>query len=99
MIPIPDWGPATPDASLPATNEHLCVYNHDLSGDEKIERTIRFIVGRLRYLDQQLPANPRHQVRIDVRGQAIDAENRRLIPEMIRRLYEGPNSLDIQLIA
>ena len=46
-----DWGQITPEAANIDNNEFVYVYNHDLSSSEKIDRKIRFIVGRLNCYD------------------------------------------------
>lgn len=50
-----EWGQVTPEGANADLNEFYYVYNHDLSSAEKIDRTIRFILGKLNYYDLHLP--------------------------------------------
>ena len=95
-----NWGQVTPEFTLDKTNEsfHGYVYNHDLSSMEKVERTIRFIVGRLNYYDRHLPPNPFHEIRIDIRGQNIDNSICGYIVNGVKSKYERPASLSIEFI-
>ena len=66
-----DWGHVTPGGANLAKNEFVYVFNHDITSSQKIDRTIRFILGKLLYYDNHLPKNARHIVNIDIRGQQM----------------------------
>lgn len=92
-----DWGHITTDSFNFLTKSCTHVYNHDLSSAEKVDRTIRFILGRLFYFNLHLPADSRHSIFIDIRGQAIsDFECERILKE-IKTRYPKPDSLDIHI--
>ncbi|MBP8033680.1 MAG: hypothetical protein KAZ71_03720 [Bacteroidia bacterium] len=93
-----DWGQITPEGVNLNENEFLYVYNHDLSSSEKIDRTIRFIIGRLNYYDNHLPENPRHQIKIDIRGQSINNETCEFIVQTISQNYKKRNLLNIDFV-
>jgi hypothetical protein len=95
---ILDWGHVTPESANMENNEFTYVYNHDISSPEKINRTIRFIVGRLAYYDKHLPANPKHLVKIDVRGQDISEATEEKIKTEIHSRYTSSNILIINIV-
>ena len=93
-----DWGQVTPEAANIVNNEFVYVYNHDLSSTDKVDRTIRFILGRLNYYDTQLPKNPIHLIKIDARGQKISDTICDSIEQELKRRYSRPLSLTINII-
>jgi len=93
-----NWGNASPEGVNVQNNEFFYVYNHNLTSIEKINRTIRFIIGRLNYYDQHLPANPRHIIKFDLRGQNISNEACNYIKHSIDETYSRSEFLDIQFI-
>jgi len=93
-----DWGQVTPEGANTDINEFYYVYNHDLSSEEKIDRTIRFIVGRLNYYDIHLPPNPKHVVKLDVRGQEISDFTRDSIIREVKTRYSRSNSLIVEIV-
>ncbi|HEY5772291.1 MAG TPA: hypothetical protein VIS75_06660 [Chitinophagaceae bacterium] len=93
-----DWGQVTPEAANIAKNEFVYVYNHDLSSPDKIDRTIRFIVGRLNYYDTQLPKNPIHLIKIDARGQQINDLTCDYIKKTLLNKYIRPDFITIEII-
>ena len=93
-----DWGQVTPEGANTDVNEFYYVYNHDLSSVEKVDRTVRFIIGRLNYYDLHLPPNPRHVVRIDGRGQGITELTCDSIIREVKSRYSGPGSLTVEII-
>lgn len=95
---ILDWGQVTPEAANIDKNEFVYVYNHDLSSPDKIDRTIRFIIGRLNYYDTQLPHDSKHIIKIDARGQQISESICELIHNEILTKYSRPNSLTVNII-
>jgi len=97
-MPTIDWGHVTPESANLQTNTFVYVYNHDLSSPEKIDRTIRFILGRLNYYDQQLPENPIHIIKIDVRGQHVNSRDCDSILMQLKTLYIKPASISIEII-
>jgi len=94
-----DWGQVTPEGANTDINEFYYVYNHDLSSAEKIDRTIRFIVGRLNYYDLHLPPNPKHSVKVDVRGQGISDFTCDSMIREVKAKYVRSNSLVVEIIA
>lgn len=60
---ILDWGQVTPESANLSTNTFVYVYNHDLTSMEKVDRTIRFIIGRLFFYDNHLPKDPIHKIK------------------------------------
>ena len=95
---ILDWGKITPESTNLVTNVFTYIFNHDLSSPENIERTIRFIVGRLNYYDNHLPKDPTHSIKIDARGQQISDMDYDLIRKGIQSIYSKPDSLIIDII-
>ena len=93
-----DWGQITPEGANIKTNEFLYIYNHDLSSIDKVDRTVRYIVGRLHYYDKHLPINPRHQIKIDIRGQEIDDVTCELIRQEISNNYKTDNFIRVDFI-
>ncbi|MBS1636349.1 MAG: hypothetical protein JST26_10560 [Bacteroidetes bacterium] len=82
MHTILDWGQVTPEGTK--GNEFLYVHNHDLSSEDKIERTIRFVVGRLQYYKMHLPPNASHIIKFDIRGQRLPHNVEELISAGIK---------------
>ena len=93
-----DWGHVTPESANMERNEFTYVYNHDISSAKKIDRTIRFIVGRLFYYDRHLPASPKHIVKIDIRGQDISGATEEKIKGEIHSRYTCSNILIINFV-
>ncbi len=93
-----DWGQITPEWANIDANSFVYVYNHDLSSKEKVDRTIRFILGRLVYYDNHLPTDPNHIIKIDIRGQTIDSKTCDLIFQELKQMYSRPDLLEIELI-
>ena len=93
-----DWGAVTPEGADIKNNKFTYVFNHNLSSPANVKRTIRFIVGRLLFYDKHLPAIPKHEVKIDARGQHIDPTTSTFIVAEIRRLYISANLQEINII-
>jgi hypothetical protein len=93
-----DWGQITPEGANLENNEFYYVFNHDLTSEEKVDRTIRFIVGRLNYYDLHLPAGPKHVIKIDIRGQSIEGSTCDFILERIKNLYHRPDALQLTFV-
>lgn len=93
-----DWGQVTPEAANTDRNEFVYIYNHDVSSSQNIDRTIRFIIGRLNYYDTQLPKDCKHLIKIDVRGQQINDTACAQIKNEIRTKYSKPNNITIDII-
>ena len=93
-----DWGRVTPEAVYPDRNEFIYVYNHDLTSTEKVDRTVRFILGRLNYYDNHLPKDSNHLIKIDARGQGLSDSTCDHIQQEIKRNYLRPKSLTIDII-
>lgn len=93
-----DWGAVTPEATNIITNEFLYIYNHTLRTGADIDRTIRFVVGRLRFYDVHLPPSATHRVKIDARGQEIPESTVNLLKNRISQLYDNPRLLSVDII-
>ncbi len=93
-----EWGQVTPESANLNTNTFVYVYNHDLTTMEKVDRTIRFIIGRLFYYDRHLPKDPIHKIRIDIRGQQIRNEICDFIVRELELKYLKPDALEIEFI-
>lgn len=92
-----DWGEVSPESYNVLTNKATHIFNHDISTEEKIDRTIRFIVGRLTYYDFHLPQKSSHSVIFDGRGQNLSIKGCEFIKEQIRAIYQGTKSLEIEI--
>jgi hypothetical protein len=64
-----DWGNVSPEAADVEKKEFYYIYNHDLSTGEKVERSLRFIIGKLNQYDKHLASNPVHIIKFEIRGQ------------------------------
>ncbi|WPV67967.1 hypothetical protein [Chitinophaga sp. LS1] len=93
-----EWGEVTPEATNIITNECLYIYNHTLKTEVDVDRTIRFVVGRLRFYDVQLPRSAKHRVKIDARGQEIPPSTVNLLKDRISQLYNHPKLLSVDII-
>jgi hypothetical protein len=93
-----DWGQVTPESANLQTNTFVYVYNHDITSIEKIDRTIRFIIGRLIYYDSHLPKDPIHQIKIDIRGQQIENSTCEYIYKELKLKYSRPDALEIEFV-
>jgi len=93
-----DWGKVTPEFAQIDANLFVYVFNHDLSSKAHIERTIRFIVGRLLFYDLHLPESAKHEIRLDIRGQNIDRATIAYMITMIKTLYNKPGLQNIEVI-
>ena len=98
LMEILDWGKVTPEANLDGRDEYIYIYNHDLSTEDKIERTMRFIIGRLNYYDKHLPLNPKQFIQIDIRGQQISEEVCDSIIVGLQKIYQRPDFLEISFV-
>lgn len=77
-----DWGYFTPEFYLEKDKRMVHVFNHSLATDEEVDRTIRFISGRLEWL---LGAELKHTVVIDDMGRNISKEGRQKIKAVLSR--------------
>jgi len=65
---------------------------------EKVDRTIRFIIGRLIYYDNHLPKDPIHKIEIDIRGQQIENKTCDIIHQELKLKYSRPHALEIEFV-
>lgn len=93
-----DWGHVTPESANLNTNTFVFIYNHNLSSMEKVDRTIRFIIGRLFYYDKHLPNDPIHKVKIDIRGQQIENKTCDFIQKELKLKYTRSDALEIEFV-
>lgn len=69
-----DWGKITVDGFKEEINQVYYSFNHDISTSEKLERTIRFVTGKIIYYQTHLPKNITHVLAFDFRGQNVSNE-------------------------
>ncbi len=74
------------------------MFNHKLSSPAEVDRTIRFIAGRLLFYDKHLPTNPTHNVKIDARGLNLDHGTVTYIIEKVKEMYGRPNLQEVNII-
>ena len=77
-----DWGSFTPEFSK--ENEMVHVFNHFISTDEAVERTILFIINRIKWCNTYLHNEFNHTVVIDDLGQNITDKTREHIRDAIK---------------
>ena len=77
-----DWGSFTPEFSK--ENEMVHVFNHFISTPETVERTIKFIVNRIKWCNAYFNNKFVHTVVIDDVGQDISNEVREYIRNAIK---------------
>lgn len=93
-----DWGQITPEGYNTQTKVVLHVFNHDLTSSEKIDRTVRFIVGRVNYYELHVPPGATHLIKIDARGQQISEAAAADISNEIIKRHGKPDLLKIEII-
>lgn len=93
-----DWGSITPDSVNLGKNRFTYIFNHQISTPTEVDRTIRFVVGRITFCERHLPANPTHDIKIDSRGQNVDDTIVEHISRSIREMYGKPNLGEISII-
>jgi hypothetical protein len=93
-----DWGVVTPEASNEQNNEFTYVHNHDLTTADKVDRSIRFLIGRLNFYAIHLPENGFHHVKMDIRGQQITDLTCAKIEQLIKEKYVKPDSIEITFV-
>lgn len=93
-----NWGAITPELADLSNNTFVYVYNHDLTSNAKIDRTIRFILGRLLYYDIHLLEYHKHKIILDIRGQLVNDQTVDFITNAINQKYNESNSLEIEFI-
>jgi hypothetical protein len=93
-----DWGHVTPEAVNFSANVVTHVYNHDIGSSTKIDRTIRFISGRINHFSLHVPKGATHHIKIDARGQQVDPTIISMIKERIKRRVDSSINLEIDII-
>ncbi|MGN0171888.1 MAG: hypothetical protein ACI39E_03775 [Acutalibacteraceae bacterium] len=78
-----NWGSFTPEFSK--DNKFIHVFNHCLSNTETVQRTIRFIIGRIQWCNMYFNNQFVHAVVIDDVGQNISNETRENIRNAIEK--------------
>ena len=69
------WGFITPDLTFENNIYDIVhIFNHNLGTDDSIKRTIRFIIGRIRWFEIGLRQKLNHKVVIDDFGQDINQD-------------------------
>lgn len=74
-----DWGVLTADIANSRTNTIVHIFNHDISTNVSIKRTIRLVIGRIIWFDQYLGQAFHHEVVIDDIGRSICLEEKNRI--------------------
>ena len=77
-----DWGNFTPEFSK--GNEMVHVFNHFISTPETAQRTIQFIVNRIKWCNTYFRNEFLHTVVIDDVGQSVSDETREYIRNEIK---------------
>lgn len=77
-----DWGSFTPEFSR--ENEMVHVFNHFISEPEAVDRTIKFIVSRIKWCNAYFNNKFVHIVVVDDVGQNISNEVREYIRTAIK---------------
>lgn len=80
-----DWGTITPEFYNGQKNSVVHIFNHSLLGDDNINRSIKFAIGRIKWYSTYLPKGCSHEVVFDDRGQNINDGVRKQITESIGR--------------
>lgn len=74
-----DWAQATIEQYSDQHKAAVHVFNHDLSTNEAIDRTLRFAIGRARWFKRKLPPGSSQGAWLDDRGQRVsDAAKKRI---------------------
>lgn len=81
-----DWGPSTVEVYNAGRSVALHVFNHDLSSEDAVARTLRFCVGRVLWFRKQLPEGSTQEARFDDRGQFLQAGTRERIKRALATL-------------
>ena len=66
-----DWGRVTPEFANTDKRIAVHVFNHSLESAEAVDRTIRFVQGRLAWHALQIPDGFTQWVSFDDRGQSL----------------------------
>lgn len=74
-----DWGILTADIANAKTNTVVHIFNHYISNDVSIDRTVRFVKGRILWFDNYLLQKLNHEVIIDDVGQPIGVNEKKRI--------------------
>ena len=77
-----DWGKFTPEFSK--ENEMVHVFNHFISTPEAAQRTIQFIVNRIKWCNTYFRNEFLHTVVIDDVGQSVSDETREHVRNEIK---------------
>ena len=70
-----DWGGVTPEIFDEKTNTAVHIVNHNLELKENIQRSINFLIVRIRWFNHHLPEGVLQKIIIDARGQGITYES------------------------
>lgn len=83
------WGPATVELFSSERGLAVHVFNHDLTSEEAVRKSVRFAIGRVRWFRNQLPEGTRHAVRFDDRGQVLASTARESIKSALSPYVVG----------
>ncbi|GEM_PF-2837107 len=81
-----DWGTITPEFYNREKNAAVHIFNHNLSGEENINRAIKFALGRIKWYSKYLPPGCSNEVVFDDRGQDIDDSVRKQLANSLTPL-------------
>jgi hypothetical protein len=84
-----EWGPATVELYSPERGLAVHVFNHDLTSEESVRKSIRFAIGRVRWFRLQLPEGARHADRFDDGGQELASTVRESIKSALAPYVVG----------
>lgn len=66
-----DWGSVTPEFYNREKNTAVYIFNHWLVDEGNVDRTIRFVLGRIEWYKQYLPQGCGYEIVFDDRGQKV----------------------------
>lgn len=84
-----EWGPATIELFSSERGLAVHVFNHDLTSEESVRRSVRFAIGRVRWFKRQLPEDTMQAVRFDDRGQVLASAVRESIKSALAPYVVG----------
>lgn len=74
-----DWGFFTPEFADGNTNTIIHVFNHNLKGNQNIDRTLKFIIGRINWSNKYLRCKFNHKIVLDDIGQHLTDDEKKII--------------------
>jgi hypothetical protein len=84
-----EWGPATVELYSSERKLAVHVFNHDLTSEEAVRKSLRFAIARVRWFSKQLPEGTMQAIRFDDRGQALANTARETIKSVLASYLVG----------